>query len=251
MRFASARCILWLLQQRRPVTSPLGVVHCKSMSGDRFHALAIDGGESVAAKVYHTRGKTAILEDPSANRLWIRIDQELRASRTANGSSILIEAPSGMESESRPRGDAEARGGDNPENQCACRLTWPIDDHAGARARQRGKFHQVLDDLATAIRDDPHIGVGFDAGADRYIPACDCTGRHASTNAPIRKRLRMVAQTVASRDGSRCEMVHIGQAVTRTDQAVAAQHAPLDGTDNRQRGCALPAPAQPSPVARR
>src|SRR5438132_10255729 len=81
MRFASARCILWLLQQRRPVTSPLGVVRRKSTSGDRFHALAIDGGESVAAKVYHTRGKSAILEDPSANRLWIRIDQELRAPR--------------------------------------------------------------------------------------------------------------------------------------------------------------------------
>src|SRR2546430_10348622 len=79
MRFASARCILWLLQQRRPVTSPLGVVRRKSTSGDRFHALAIDGGESVAAKVYHTRGKSAILEDPSANRLSIRIDPELRA----------------------------------------------------------------------------------------------------------------------------------------------------------------------------
>src|SRR6266498_3614607 len=169
MRFASARCILRLLQQRRPVTSPLGVVRRKSMSGDRFHALAIDGGESVAAKVYHTRGKTAILEDPSANRLWICIDQELRAPRTTNGSSIVVKTPSGMESESRPRGDAEPRGGDNPENQGACRLTWPIDDHAGARACQRGKFHQVLDDLATAIRDDPHIGGAFQAGAKRYI----------------------------------------------------------------------------------
>src|SRR2546430_15726977 len=79
MRFASARCILWLLQQRRPVTSPLGVVRRKSTSGDRFHALAIDGGESVAAKVYHTRGKSAILQDPSANRRWVRIDQEPRA----------------------------------------------------------------------------------------------------------------------------------------------------------------------------
>jgi hypothetical protein len=169
MRFASAKMHPTATAATRTCHVAIGVVRRKSTSGDRFHALAIDGGESVAAEVYHTRGKTAILEDPSANRLWIRIDQELRAPRTANGSSILIKAPSGMESESRPRGNAEARGGDNPENQCACRLAWPIDDHAGARACQRGKFHQVLDDLATAIRDDPHIGVGFDAGADRYI----------------------------------------------------------------------------------
>src|SRR5262245_49481899 len=124
MRFAPAKCILGLLQQRGPVTSQLGVVRRKRMCDDRFHALAVDGGESVSAEVYHTRGKTAILEDPSANRLWIRIDQELRAPRTANGSSILVKAPSGMQSESRPRGDADARGRDNPENQCACRLAW-------------------------------------------------------------------------------------------------------------------------------
>jgi hypothetical protein len=57
--------------------------------------------------------------------------------------------------------------------------------------------------------------------------ACDCTGRQASTNAPIRQRLRMVAQTVASRDGCRCEIVHIGQVVICTDHAVAAQYAPM------------------------
>jgi hypothetical protein len=37
----------------------------------------------------------------------------------------------------------------------------------------------------------------------------------------------MVAQTVASRDGCRCEIVHIGQVVICTDHAVAAQYAPM------------------------
>jgi hypothetical protein len=68
------------------------------------------------------------------------------------------------------------------------------------------------------------------AGRSRRAPtgtscACDCTGRQASTNAPIRQRLRMVAQTVASRDGCRREIVHIGEVVSRADRAVAA-HVP-------------------------
>jgi hypothetical protein len=62
----------------------------------------------------------------------------------------------------------------------------------------------------------------------------------------------MVAQTVASRDGCRCEIVHIGQVVICTDHAVAAQYAAayfVSGT--RLRGRAASAAAQPSPVALR
>jgi hypothetical protein len=235
MGLAPAKSILRLPQQRGSVTAPLGLIRRKSMSGDRFHTLAIDGGESVAAEVYHTRGKTTILEDPSANRFWIRIDQELRAPRTANGSSILVKAPSGMESESRPRGDAEARRGDNPENQCACRLTWPIDDHAGARAASAvncTKYWTISPPRSETI----HTSVGGSTRAPTGTScAWACTGTHASTNAPIRKRFRMVAQTVSSRDGCRCEVIHIEPVVV--------------GTWRRRHCPSLP--AQPSPVARR
>jgi hypothetical protein len=209
MRFARAKCILGLLQQRGPVTSQLRLVRRKHMSGAWFYALAIDGGESVPAEVYHARGETAILEDPSANRLWIRIDQELRPSWTGNGSSFLVKVPSGMESESRPRGDAEPRGGDNPQKQCACRLAWPIDDHAGARARQRCKFHQVLGNLAAAIRDDPHISGKFDADGGRCILSMG-VHRHACQHECADQ-----TEAVASGDRCRCEIVHIGPAPTR------------------------------------
>ena len=55
-------------------------------------------------------------------------------------------------------------------------ITWafPLDPtHLPHARRLKDKsgatLRVVVDDLATAIRDDPHIGVGFDAGADRYI----------------------------------------------------------------------------------